>query len=87
MYPGNWAKIHPDKPAVIMAESGKQLTYQELNDRSTQLAHYFRQCGLGVGSYAAVLVGNSLDSFVVFWAAHRSGLFYIPINWHLTARN
>ena len=86
MYPGNWAKTHPDKPAVIMAESGKHLTYRELNERSTQLAHYFRQCGMGVGSYAAVLVGNSLNSFVVFWAAHRSGLFYTPINWHLTPR-
>jgi long-chain acyl-CoA synthetase len=84
MYPGNWAKTHPDKLAVIVPESGRELTYRELNNRSTQLAHFFRMCGMDVGSTAAILVGDPLESLVVFWAAHRAGLFYTPVNWHLT---
>jgi long-chain acyl-CoA synthetase len=86
MYPGNWAKADPSKIAVVMAESGDSLTYRELNERSAQLAHYLRRCGMATGSHVAILMGNSLDSFIAFWAAQRSGLFYTPINWHLTPR-
>ena len=30
MYPGNYAKQYPDRPAVIMAQSGEVLTYVAL---------------------------------------------------------
>ena len=32
----------PDKPALIMASSGKTLTYSELEANSNQIAHLFR---------------------------------------------
>jgi long-chain acyl-CoA synthetase len=38
MYPGAIALNHPDRPAVIEAESGRQLTYQDLDENSARLA-------------------------------------------------
>ena len=33
MYPGTWATTTPAKPAVVMAESGRTLTYGDLRER------------------------------------------------------
>jgi predicted ATPase with chaperone activity len=38
MYPGVHAQTTPDKPAVIMAGSGRVITYQQLDDNSAALA-------------------------------------------------
>ena len=31
-YPGHFAALTPDKPAVVMAESGETMTYAELDE-------------------------------------------------------
>ena len=46
MYPGFQAKIRPQQPAIIMAQSGETITYAELDRRSNQLAHLLRASGL-----------------------------------------
>lgn len=84
MYPGTHAKRTPNKTAVVLASSGDVLTYGELNDRSTRLAHVLRAGGLRVGDRLAIVMGNDLDYVVACWAAKRIGLYYVPINWHLT---
>lgn len=84
MYPGTWAKTQPDKPAVIIAETGRALTYGELDARSNQLAHWFRANGLTVGDHIAMVIDNRTEFLEVAWAAQRSGLYYTPVNWHLT---
>jgi len=40
MYPGLQAKIRPQQPAFIMAQSGETVTYAELERRSNRLAHF-----------------------------------------------
>jgi long-chain acyl-CoA synthetase len=79
------AREHGDKPAVIMAESGVTLSYAELERQSNQIAHLFRSRGLRPGDHIAVLMENRPEFFPVVWAAQRSGLFYTPVNWHLSA--
>ncbi|WP_286958354.1 MULTISPECIES: AMP-binding protein [Arsenicicoccus] len=74
-----------DKPAYLLAETGETLSYRDLEDRSNQVAHLFRSLGLGRGDHVAVLMENRLDLFPIYWAAQRSGLYYTPVNWHLTA--
>lgn len=78
-----WAKVQPDKAAIVMAASGRTVTYAELDDRSTRLARLLRSRNLAAGDHLAVLVGNEPVFFDAVWAAMRAGLFVTPINWHL----
>jgi long-chain acyl-CoA synthetase len=84
VYPGAIAQQTPDKAAYIMAASGEVVTYAELDRRSNQLAHLFRQRGLRRGDSVAVFMENNPDYFVALWAAQRSGLYYTAISSRLT---
>lgn len=79
------AQATPDKPAVILYPSGKTVTFGEMEARANQLAHLFRQAGLREGDSVAILIENNEHFHTVLWAARRSGLYYVPINTHLTA--
>lgn len=79
------AEATPDKPAVIMHPSGTVVTFGELEARANRLAHLFRRAGLAEGDTAAILMENNEHFHTVMWAARRSGLYYVPINTHLTA--
>src|ERR1700734_206103 len=73
-----------DKPAIILHPSGTVITFDELEARANRLAHYFRQAGLVEGDAVAILMENNEHIHAVMWAARRSGLYYVPINTHLT---
>jgi fatty-acyl-CoA synthase len=75
----------PDKPAIVMHPSGTVVTFGELEARANRLAHHFRQAGLVEGDAVAILLENNEHMHAVMWAARRSGLYYVPINTHLTA--
>jgi long-chain acyl-CoA synthetase len=76
---------NPSKPAVILHPSGTVVTFDELEARANRLAHYFRQAGLAEGDSVAILMENNEHIHAIMWAARRSGLYYVPINTHLTA--
>ncbi len=78
------AEATPDKPAVILYPSGTTVTFGEMEARANQLAHLFRQAGLREGDAVAILMENNEHMHTVMWAARRSGLYYVPINTHLT---
>jgi long-chain acyl-CoA synthetase len=67
-----------------MSPSGTILTYRELNERSIRLARAWADAGLNPGDHIAILLGNHIRYLEVVWAALRSGLYYTPVNWHLT---
>ncbi|MDO8864020.1 AMP-binding protein [Haliea sp. E1-2-M8] len=83
MYPGHYAAITPDKPAVINAASSEAITYAQLNHRSNQLAQLFWSRGMRRGDHVAILMENHLYYFVVAWAAFRSGMYLTTVNRHL----
>jgi len=85
MYPGHWATVFPDKAAVIHSETGETLTYQQLDDRSNQLAQLMWQQGLRRGDHVAVLLENSVRYYDIIWAALRSGLHLTTVNCHLSS--
>lgn len=85
MHPRNQLAEHGDKPAVIMAGSGKQLTFAELEAAANRGAHLLRQCGLQRGDAIAMMIENRLEFFTTYWAAQRAGVFITPIAIHLTA--
>src|SRR5579859_1251799 len=73
----------PAKPAIIMG-SGAELTYGALLERSNRLAHLLHRAGLRRGDGVAMMLPNRPEFIEVCWAAHRSGLYYTPVNTHLT---
>ena len=83
MFPGIHAASAPNHPAVVMAGSGKTLTYRELDDNSARLASALHALGLRPGDVIALVSDNSAEAFEVYWAALRSGLYITAVNWHL----
>jgi len=79
------AVANPDKIATIMAGSGETLTYGELNDRSIQLARFFREAGLQPGDVVALFMENNIRFSEVYWATVRSGMYLCAVNRNLTA--
>jgi long-chain acyl-CoA synthetase len=74
-----------NKPAVILHPSGRVITFDDLEARANRLAHGFRRAGLREGDTVAILMENNEHIHAVMWGARRSGLYYVPINTHLTA--
>ena len=83
MYPGIHALRTPDKPAIVMAATGRQVSYAELEDRSLRLANWLRSIGLRRGDAVAVIADNDARIFDVYWAAQRSGLYLTAVNYRL----
>ena len=79
----HFAKKNPQKPAVIIAETGQQLTYVELDERSARLSHFLAG-RLEQGEVVAILLGNRLEYFEVCFGARRAGLYFVPVSTHLT---
>jgi long-chain acyl-CoA synthetase len=76
--------IGANKPAVILYPSGTVVTFDDLEARANRLAHRFRKADLREGDTVAILMENNEHIHAVMWAARRSGLYYVPINTHLT---
>jgi acyl-CoA synthetase (AMP-forming)/AMP-acid ligase II len=81
---GRIARSNPDKPAIIMSADGRTVSYGELDRRSTQVARLLTDHGIGKGDHIAILMDNRAEYLEVAWAAQRSGIYYTPVNWHLT---
>jgi acyl-CoA synthetase (AMP-forming)/AMP-acid ligase II len=77
---GEVAALTPDKPAVIMAGSGKVITFRELDEESNRLARLLRAEGLRSGDHVAFMLENHPSFLAIAWAAQRSGLYYTAIS-------
>jgi acyl-coenzyme A synthetase/AMP-(fatty) acid ligase len=82
-HPAVFAAKAPDRPALIYGDGEHVETYGELEERSRRLGVLLRRFGLEPGDCVAVLGGNEDWFFDLFWACHRTGLFFTPVNWHL----
>jgi long-chain acyl-CoA synthetase len=83
MYPGTFAAITPDKPAVVMGRTGEVVTYGTLEERSARLAQLLYARGLRPGDKIALLAENHPRFYEVYWAAMRSGLYLTAVNRYL----
>ena len=84
MYPGAHAASRPDHPAIIMAGSGEQISYRELDEEANRLSHVFRDLGLQPGDHIAFCMENHPRFLAVCWGAHYAGLIYTAMSSRLT---
>jgi len=68
----------PDAIAVVFEE--QQLTYQELNHRANQLAHYLQQLGVKPEVLVGICVERSLEMVVGLLGILKAGGAYVPLD-------
>lgn len=68
----------PDNIAVTCGDA--RLTYQELNRRANQLAHYLRRQGVGVNDLVGLCVDRSTDMIVGLLGILKAGAAYLPLD-------
>ena len=84
MFPGAFADTTPDKPAVVMAGTGRVITYRELDAEANQVSNLFRSLGLRPGDHVAFCVENHPRFHALAWGAHYAGLYYTAMSSRLT---
>ncbi|OSY37107.1 fatty-acyl-CoA synthase [Pseudonocardia autotrophica] len=80
VYPRIHAETAPRRPAFVVADTGEQLDWAELDERSAALAAWFRDRGLRPADTVFVLLGNDIRFAEVVWACWRSGLVVAPVH-------
>jgi amino acid adenylation domain-containing protein len=72
------AQRTPDAVAAVF--EGQQLTYQELNTRANQLAHYLKRQGVGSEVLVGICVERSLEIIVGLLGILKAGGAYVPLD-------
>lgn len=68
-------------PSAIAVEyEDRQLTYDDLNRRSNQLAHYLIESGVKPETRVAICVERSLEMIVTVLAVLKAGAAYVPLD-------
>ena len=83
---GVWrvAAERPDDTAIIEAD-GRRTSFAVLVGDAHRLAHSLRELGLGAGDGVAAMTPNRREFFSVYLAAMETGLYFVPVNFHLVA--
>jgi len=68
----------PNAIAIIYGE--KQLTYQQLNQRANQLAHYLRKQGIVAEDLVAIYLEPSLEAIIGLLGILKAGAAYVPLD-------
>ncbi len=65
---------------VALCYEGQTLTYQELNQRANQLAHFLIELGVGPGDLIGICQVRSFDMVIAILAVLKVGATYVPID-------
>jgi acyl-CoA synthetase (AMP-forming)/AMP-acid ligase II len=84
MYPGLHIDSSPDKPAVVMADTGWTQTFAELDAAANRLSRVFRNAGLQPGDHVALCMENHPRYIEVLWGCEYAGLIYTAASSRLT---
>jgi len=74
----------PDRTAVIEPD-GTVVSYADLAARADRFGRGLRALGLTPGDAVAGMLPNGADALALFFAAFETGLYVVPVNWHLAA--
>jgi amino acid adenylation domain-containing protein/thioester reductase-like protein len=72
------ARLFPDKTALFLGE--QTLSYNQLNEKSNQLAARLIQAGVGPETFVCICLGQSVDKVISMLAVLKAGGAYVPID-------
>ncbi|GAA3937003.1 amino acid adenylation domain-containing protein [Chitinophaga oryziterrae] len=72
------ATCMPGATALIF--EGKSMTYQQLDDRSSQLAHYLQSLGVKADTLVPVCIERSLEMIIGILGIMKAGGAYVPVD-------
>ncbi|MGW1408280.1 Pls/PosA family non-ribosomal peptide synthetase [Streptomyces sp. NPDC002403] len=68
-------------PSAIALECGEhRLTYAELDTRANRVAHHLRRIGIGPGRLAALLLPQSVETYVCLLGVCKAGAAFVPVD-------
>ena len=80
-----WAEYKPKAIALEEYETGRKLTWSQLNNLSKLSAVYCTQhLELQKGDRLAILAENSIELAILFGMAQKTGVILVPLNYRLT---
>jgi hypothetical protein len=68
----------PDAAAITFQD--QSLTYQKLNQKANQLAHYLQELGVGPDVRVGIHLERSLEMLIAVLAVFKSGGAYVPLD-------
>jgi amino acid adenylation domain-containing protein len=72
------ARRTPQATALIFQD--EELTYDELNRRANQLAHYLRALGVGPDVLVGICTGRSIEMVIGLLGILKAGAAYLPLD-------
>lgn len=83
---GFWKYAQADRNYLAVVDpDGTEYSSGEMLDRSNQAVHALRSLGLQTGDTVAAVLPNGVHPVTVYLAALQAGLYYVPINYRLSA--
>ncbi|WP_407670482.1 non-ribosomal peptide synthase/polyketide synthase [Nocardia suismassiliense] len=76
-------EANPNGLGVVLADAAgtlAELSYAELDERSTRLARLLIDRGVGPEDLVAVGIPRSIDSVVAVWAVAKAGAGFVPVD-------
>ncbi len=68
----------PRAPAILFGQ--EELSYEELNQRANQLAHYLQSAGVGPQTLVGICLERSLTMVISILAVLKAGGGYVPLD-------
>ncbi len=74
------AQVARDPHRIALVFEDQKITYQELNSRANQLAHYLQSLGVESNQLVGLCVERSIDTIVGILGILKAGGAYLPID-------
>lgn len=82
-YLDHWARRQPETDFAV--QDGLHLSYKDAARRANRFANALLAAGLGAGDRIAILGKNSADYLLLLYAASKTGVVPVPLNFRLAA--
>ncbi|MEO1619424.1 MAG: amino acid adenylation domain-containing protein [Cyanobacteria bacterium J06632_3] len=74
------AQVARTPDAIALSCESETFTYQQLNTKANQLAHYLRQQGIEQESPVGIYLRRSPQLLIAIWAVLKAGGAYVPLD-------